>query len=162
MPSITALLHTSNSGLQLGRSLETLHPCDEILIVDHQSTDEALQVAREYGARIVQSLADVAPSYYLQFASSDWILCLDPCESLTESLAASLYEFSLSEISEPTTAAHGILIREEKAQDWIDLPTSETRLIPKNWTRWGRWLPAHDPSAEALEGRLLRFMDRRS
>src|ERR1700733_3463458 len=96
MPTITALLHTSNSGLQLGRSLETLHPCDEILIVDHQSTDETLQVAREYGARIVQSVAGVAPGHYLQFASSDWILYLEPNEALTESLAASLYEFKLS------------------------------------------------------------------
>src|ERR1700722_12016172 len=66
MPSITARLHTSNSGFHLGRSLETLHPCAEILIVDHQSHDETLRIAREYGARIVQSVvvpnpADAAP-----------------------------------------------------------------------------------------------------
>lgn len=161
MPAITALLHTSNSGLQLGRSLETLHPCDEILIVDHQSTDDTLRVAREYGARIVQSLAPIGPSYYLQFASSDWILCLDPRESLTESLAASLYEWKLWAMS-GSSGARTALIREEKVQGWIDLPTPETRLIPKNWTRWHGSLPVHDPSAEALEGRLLRFMDRRA
>jgi glycosyltransferase involved in cell wall biosynthesis len=159
MPSITALLHTSNSGLHLGRSLETLHPCDEILIIDHQSSDDTVRIAREYGARIVQSLADIAPSHYLQFASSGWILCLDPRESLTESLAASLYEWKLSEPTDFSPAC-GILIREEKAQGWIDLPAPETRLIPQTWTRWQGWLPVHDPAAEALEGRLLRFMDR--
>jgi glycosyltransferase involved in cell wall biosynthesis len=161
MPSITALLHSSNSGWQLGRALETLHPCDEILIVDHQSSDETLRIAREYGARIVQSLAGVAPSHYLQFARSAWILCLEPNEALTESLAASLYEFKLSEIAQPIRP-RSVFLREEKAQGWIDLPAPETRLGPKSWTRWKGWLPAHDPSAEALEGRLLRFMDRRS
>jgi glycosyltransferase involved in cell wall biosynthesis len=161
MPSITALLHTSNSGLQLGRALETLHPCDEILIVDHQSTDETLQVAREYGARIVQSVAGVAPGHYLQFASSDWILYLEPNESLTESLAASLYEFKLS-TPPRSTSPRSVFLREETAKGWIDLPQPETRLIPRSWAGWQGWLPSHDPSAEALEGRLLRFMDRRA
>ena len=160
MPSITALLHTSNSGLQLGRSLETLHPCDEILIVDHQSSDETLRIAREYGAQIVQSLAGVAPRHYLQFASSEGILCLDPRESLTESLAASLYEFKLSRPE--SLRPRNVFLREEKAQGWIDLPTPETRLIPKSWTRWQGWLPAQDPSAEALAGQLLRFVDSRA
>jgi glycosyltransferase involved in cell wall biosynthesis len=161
MPTVTALLHTSNSGLQLGRALETLHPCDEILIVDHQSTDDTLRIAREYGARIVQSLAGVAPTHYLQFAAADWLLCLDSRESLTESLAASLYEFKLSTLAE-SARPRSVLLREEKAQGWIDLPTPETRLIPRSWTRWQGWLPAQDPSAEALEGRLLRFTNRRS
>jgi len=164
MPSITALLHTSNSGFHLGRSLETLHPCAEILIVDHQSHDETLRIAREYGARIVQSVvvpnpADVAPPHYLQFASSDWILCLDPRESLSESLAASLYEFKLSTLAD-SIRPRSVFLREEKTQGWIDLPTPETRLIPKSWTRWQGSLPVQDSTVDALEGRLLRFMDR--
>lgn len=160
MPSITALLHTSNSGSQLGRALETLYPCDEILIVDHQSHDDTARVAREYGARIVRSLNGVAPGHYLQFASSDWIFCLAPNESLTESLAASLYELRLSAIAE-SIRPRSVFLREEKAQGWIDLPIPETRLIPRNWARWQGWLPAQHPT-EALEGRLLRFTDRQS
>jgi glycosyltransferase involved in cell wall biosynthesis len=161
MPSITALLYTSNSGSQLGRALETLYPCNEILIVDRQSTDETLRIAREYGARIVPSVAGVTPSHYLQFARSDWILCLAANESLTESLAASLYECKLSKKSE-SVVARGVLTREEAAKGWIDLPTPETRLIPRDWAHWQGRLPAYDPSAETLEGRLLRFTDRQS
>jgi glycosyltransferase involved in cell wall biosynthesis len=53
MPGITALIHTHNDGLRLGRCLETLYPCDDILVVDHGSDDWTLRVAHEYGAQII-------------------------------------------------------------------------------------------------------------
>jgi glycosyltransferase involved in cell wall biosynthesis len=53
MPPITALLHTTNDALRLGRALETLLPCAEIIIVDHHSADATRRIARDYGARIV-------------------------------------------------------------------------------------------------------------
>ena len=37
MPPFTALLHTHNDALRLGRALETLFAGSEILIVDHHS-----------------------------------------------------------------------------------------------------------------------------
>jgi glycosyltransferase involved in cell wall biosynthesis len=104
MPSITALLHTFNHALQLGRALETLHPCDEILIVDHHSQDATLRIAHEYGARIVQASSGSTPDQYWRCASFDWILCLEPDESLTEALAASLYEWK----SAPTVGTGSI------------------------------------------------------
>src|SRR5208337_5267765 len=105
MASITALLHTQNDALRLGRALETLYPCDDILVVDHGSHDNSVHVAREYGARVVGARAGATPDHYLHFAGggleqparanaistgSGWVLHLDPRESLTESLAASL------------------------------------------------------------------------
>ena len=93
MPSITALLHTENDALRLGRALETLYACDDILIVDHGSRDATVRVAREYGARVVNATAGFSSQEYLRFARAGWILCLDPCESLTEKLAASLFEW---------------------------------------------------------------------
>ena len=53
MPSITALLHTENDALRLGRCLETLYPCDYIHVVDHGSQDGTVPLAREYGARVI-------------------------------------------------------------------------------------------------------------
>jgi glycosyltransferase involved in cell wall biosynthesis len=60
MPPLTALLHTTNDALRLGRALETLLPCAELLIVDHHSTDATLRVARAYGARILPAEASDA------------------------------------------------------------------------------------------------------
>src|SRR5579863_9472529 len=91
MVRIAAVVHTYNDALRLGRCLETVYPCDEIVVVDHGSQDRTLQVAREYGARAI--VATGGDKKFWQPSDAEWILCLDPRESLTESLAASLFEW---------------------------------------------------------------------
>src|ERR1700730_10220583 len=92
MPPITALLHTTNDALRLGRSLETLLPCAEIIIVDHHSADATRRIARAYGARIVTADSQAAAHHYLNLASHDWIFCIEPAESITEELQARVFE----------------------------------------------------------------------
>jgi len=154
MPAITALLHTENDALRLGRTLETLYPCDDILIIDHGSRDGTVRLAREYGARVVDAQTDASSQQYLPAPSSGWILCLDPHESLTESLAATLYEWKSLP---PAAASFSVFLREETADGWIEIPTAQTRLIPADWSRWLGRLPVTDRFALALEGELLRF-----
>lgn len=155
MPPITALLHTANDALRLGRALEMLLPCSEILIVDHHSSDATLRVAREYGARIVPANSLASANNYLDLARHDWILCLDPAESLTEALQATLFEWSsLPVAGEPAFSVSG---REQIGGEWRDFPAPEIRLIPRSWTLWHGLLPGHQPAAIALEGKILRF-----
>ena len=52
MPKITALLHTHNDAMRLGRALDSLRPCDEVLIIDDNSEDNTSRVAHENGAHI--------------------------------------------------------------------------------------------------------------
>ena len=52
MPPIAAILHTSNDARTLGRALESLRSCDELLVMDHGSSDDTRKIAREYGARV--------------------------------------------------------------------------------------------------------------
>jgi glycosyltransferase involved in cell wall biosynthesis len=158
MPPITALLHTTNAALRLGRALETLLPCAEILIVDHDSADSTLRVARDYGARIVLPHNQVPPNHYLDQARYDWILCLDPSESLSEGLQASLFEWSLlPETAVAGRASFSLRVREQIGEDWRTVAPPETRLIPRKWALWNGIVPAQDPSAIALEGELLRL-----
>jgi glycosyltransferase involved in cell wall biosynthesis len=160
MPPITALLHTENDALRLGRCLETLYPCDHILIVDHGSGDGTVHVAREYGAQVVAAAPGASPDEYLLSTTPGWILSLDPRESLTESLAASLFELKdqLKAQSKPDSArAFSVFLREESAAGWLDISPPQTRLVPHAWNRWKGGLPIHDPSAVTLEGELLRF-----
>jgi hypothetical protein len=157
MPAITALIHTSNDALRVGRALETLYPCDEILVIDHASRDATVRVAHEYGARVVAAKADAPTAHYAQLDPAAWILCLDPCESLTESLAASLYEWK-TERQPGSIPAFSVYLREETAQGWISNPVAQTRLVPAHWSRWKNMFPANDPAAVTLEGELLRFI----
>ena len=157
MPVITALLHTENDALRLGRALETLYPCDGILVVDHGSADGTVQIARNYGAHVIVAKEGRSPDSYLRSVTAGWILCLDPHESLTESLAASLYEWKQLHAAAPLDPA-AVFLREETEQGWVAIPTAQTRLIPPTWNRWHGRFPAHEPSALTLEGELLRFV----
>jgi hypothetical protein len=160
MDSITALLHTENDGLRLGRALETLYACDDILIVDHGSRDATLRIAREYGARVVVATPECSSQDYLRFAHAGWILCLDPRESLTEKLAASLFEWKSESLAAkpPAASVYSVFLREETAQGWVEVPAAQTRLVPQGWRLWKGKYPMHEPSALALEGELLRFV----
>jgi glycosyltransferase involved in cell wall biosynthesis len=176
MPSITALLHTHNDAMRLGRCLETLYPCDEIMIIDHESTDATVHIGREYGAKIIPSeMRGQPPPAVLRSKAplpryktpetltpdSTWILCLDPRESISESLAASLFELK----SQPAEASqpYSVFLREETAEGWLQHPTAQTRLVPQTWNDWREWNDGNGnlsqaASALVLEGELLRFV----
>ena len=161
MPAITALLHTRNDALRLGRALETLLPCDEIVVVDHGTDYAARRIAREYGARVVSAKANITPSQCLHLARHDWILCLEPRESLTETLAASLFEWKAEwkpKAQSQQPIAFSFLLREETPNGWQTNPTPQTRLVPRSWSHWNGMLPASEASAITLEGALLRFI----
>jgi|SRR5579871_817079 len=159
MPSITALIETRNDALRLGRCLETLYPCDEIVVVDRGSRDATVHIAREYGARVVEAAKGSAFDHCLQSANAEWILYLDPHESLTEALAASLYEWKSEMLaSDPPASAFCVYLREETTEGWVEHPAALTRLVPADWSRWEGRFPAHDSAALALEGELLRFV----
>jgi glycosyltransferase involved in cell wall biosynthesis len=165
MASITALLFTQNDGLRLGRALETLYACDDILVVDHGSRDATVRVAREYGAKVVDARPGPSPADYVrscrpESAKAEWILCLDPHESLTEKLAASLFEWKSELVrgEAPAAPAFSVFLREETAEGWVEVPAAQTRLVPLAWNSWKGTLPAHEPAAITLEGEVLRFV----
>lgn len=156
MPPITAILHTYNDELRLGRALQTLLPCDEILIIDHGSTDSTLRIARQYGAKILLA-AELAPTDLLHFARHEWVLVLQPSESVSEPLEAALFEWKFSPL--PTLdriPAFSVPVREQTHEGWIALDPA-TRLVPRTWSRWDGPLPANHRQAKVLKGELLRF-----
>jgi glycosyltransferase involved in cell wall biosynthesis len=157
MPPITALLHTSNDGVRLGRTLEMLLPCAELLIVDHGSTDGTRRVAREYGARVVAAGRPEETSHYTELPRHDWILCMQPGESITEALQATLFEWRLRPSREVEGSVFCVSFREQTGEDWLRLPVPETRLIPRSWSHWQGHLPARQDSAIPLDGEMLRL-----
>jgi glycosyltransferase involved in cell wall biosynthesis len=157
MFSLTAFLHTKNDALRLGRCLETVYPCNAIVVIDHGSTDDTLHVAREFGAKVVSLDADTQAQKVLPLQpliTTEWLLCLDPRESLSEALAASLFEWRAAAHD---ARAYAIHLREENAQGWIDNPVPQLRLVPVTWDRWNSRFPLSQPSSPTLAGKLLRF-----
>jgi glycosyltransferase involved in cell wall biosynthesis len=156
MPAITALLHTCNDELRIGRALETLRPCDEIVIVDHGSQDRTLRIAREYGV-VYRTAHEEQGLEAARAARCEWVLCLRPTESLSEMLEASLYEWKLRE-EKDVAEVQGVAVRvrEEHEGSWTEL-APELRLVRRQWADWAEGLPAARAASLQLEGDLLRF-----
>jgi len=151
MPRLTALIHTHHDELRLGRTLESLRPCDELLIFDDASQDGTAAVAREYGARVLP-----AAGATLHLARHDWILCLLPTEALSEGLEASLFEWKLGEHA--PAGAFSMTVREQAGDEWVSHPPT-TRLVNRHGRPWTGSLPPDDPQAQLLAGDLLRFRE---
>ncbi len=152
MPKLTALIRTRNDAARIGRVLESLRPCDEFLIIDDDSSDDTIRVAREYGARV--GLAGAEDRNHAELAQNDWILCVSPAEALTEALEAALFEWK--QIEHGAARSFRVGIREETRKGWNSLPPV-TRLVNRRRVGIGDGMPAEDPSGHLLDGDLLRF-----
>jgi hypothetical protein len=154
MPGISALIHTCNDERRLGRTLETLRPCDEIVIVDHASEDGTAKVARDYGAKVVAAVTGVQDGAYANDCKNDWVLCLLPTESITETLEATLLEWKSNVFPEGNTAGYAVRIRSSENGHTL---SQELRLVNRTKLNWQGITPESHSDQPVLEGDLLRF-----
>ncbi len=155
MPKISALLHTHNDALRLGRALDSLRPCDEVLIIDEDSEDETEKVARAHGATFKTAIPGVTSGAYAMDASHEWILCLRPNEALSDDLEAALFEWKEQE-PEQSQTCYGMPVREENDHGWKKHPP-QVRLINRNRMNWVGAMPPEQPGCAVLSGDLLSF-----
>ena len=86
-PPLSAVVTTFNNAGTLASCLQSLAFCDEIVLLDSDSTDATRQIAEHYGARIfVESFKGYGPQKQsaIDKARHDWILLLDADESLAD------------------------------------------------------------------------------
>lgn len=98
--SISLCMIMKNEEKRLGRCLESIKGLvHEIIIVDTGSTDESINIARSYGARVMSSpwCDDFAYSRNvgLKAATKNWILILDPDELISKSDHAAIRDHTL-------------------------------------------------------------------
>lgn len=91
---LSALISSRNEGHLLGRCLDAVSFCDELIVIDIDSDDDTETVAQSHGARVVPhayvpiaeaARVDVAPQ-----ARHDLLLVVDPDEEVPPPLAAEL------------------------------------------------------------------------
>jgi glycosyltransferase involved in cell wall biosynthesis len=91
---ITATIITLNEERNIGRAIESLRCCDEILIADSGSIDRTVELAQKLGARVFEAgwrgFAG-QKNWTAEQASHDWILSLDADEALSEALEAEIW-----------------------------------------------------------------------
>ena len=164
MRKITALIHTHNDAQRIGRLLETLRPCDEVLVIDHGSTDNTRKVVGQYGANFKSGVPGVNRGVYAIDARHDWIFCLLPNEALSETLEAALFEWKqreeLPDDDEQLVAklqtSFSMHVREETESGWKEV-APQVRLVNRKLVNWEGDLPPDAPETEVLAGDVLRF-----
>src|SRR3989338_6091457 len=88
--NLTVVVPTKNEEDKIGRCLESVKWTYEIVIVDGYSKDRTLEIAKGYGAKIVQNRFDgnfdKERNLGIDNSTGDWILQLDADEVVTPEL----------------------------------------------------------------------------
>ena len=155
MQKISALIHANNDAARLARAIESLRLCDEILVVDHGSSDSTDSVAKKHGARVKAAILGVQDGAYVTDLANDWVLCIQPSESASEDLEASLLEWKQRDPDE-SIIGFRVRVREQNEHGW-HLLGQEVRLVNRKRINWTDTLPPNIPGAKPLRGDLLRF-----
>jgi len=90
---ISALVPTRNEETNLPECLASLAFCDEIVVVDSESTDRTVEIARAAGARVLVRRFDDWSSqknWALAQLAHPWALCVDADERVDDTLAAAI------------------------------------------------------------------------
>ncbi len=130
---VSALILTFNEEINIARCLDALSWCDDIVIVDSGSTDRTLEIARQYGARIVQRPFDnfaAQRNFGLDQGEMkhEWVLHLDADEVATPAFRAAI------EALEPVEGIDGYYVPSKTMLfgQWLKhagmYPTSQARL----------------------------------
>ncbi len=135
---LSAVLITRNAAAVLAPCLESLAFADEIVVVDSGSSDGTAEIARRFGARLVQKEwlgFGRQKQYAVDQARHDWVLCLDADETVSPQLAASI-------------------------QAALAAPVSPVYRMPRRNRFLGRWL-AHGEGYPDWSPRLFNRMNAR-
>jgi glycosyltransferase involved in cell wall biosynthesis len=88
--SFTGVVVVCNEDERLRECLESLSFCSEVLVIDLESKDRSVEIARDCGARVLNHervpTAGVARKYGSKHAKNDWTVFLDPDEVFPASL----------------------------------------------------------------------------
>ena len=162
---VTATVITFNEAANIKAALESLSWADELIVVDSESTDDTVAIARQFTDRVI---VRAWPGYVAQKnfaaeqASHDWIFSLDADERVSPALAS-----EISEVLKSGGATVGYRVprvtfhlgRWIRSTDWY--PDYQLRLYDR---RHGRWSGRHvHESVKAagpvvdLRGELLHY-----
>lgn len=126
---ISAVVNTRNEEANIVECLKSLSFCHEIVVVDMESTDNTVKLAKEYTHKVFShknvGYVEPARNFAISKAVGDWILIVDADERIPKKLAKELV--SLSQTGE---------------HDFVRLPRKN--LVFGQWLQHSRWWPDYN------------------
>jgi len=137
---ISAVINTRNESENIFDCLNSLKFCDEIVVVDMESTDNTKEIAKQFTDKVFDhpmvGYVEPARNFAISKAIGDWILVIDADERIPKTLAIKLEE-----------------IAEKNEIDYVRIPRQN--LIFGQWVRHSRWWP--DFNIRFFKKRLSRM-----
>lgn len=96
---VSAILKTKNNEEKLCETLESIKDFDEIIIIDEHSTDDTVEIAKEYKSKIIYADKNdftIAQNQALQEASNEWIFILEENEIIPQKLIFEIQNYILN------------------------------------------------------------------
>lgn len=166
---LSAVLITRDEAPRIEASVAALRFCDEVVVVDAESTDGTAALAAAAGARVVTrpwpgDFADQRNFADAQ-ATGDWCFAVDPDEEVSEALAAEILRF----VADPGPYVGMSFVRRERIfGKWIEGGGWGTQRKLRLYRRGaGRWtgrvhekMVVDGPVAHAVEPLVHRSYDR--
>jgi glycosyltransferase involved in cell wall biosynthesis len=119
MTTLSVIITTYNEENNVPMALESVRWADERIVVDGYSSDHTIKRIQSIATRIVQSAnheqLNINKNLGFSMANSEWILCLDADERITESLATKIREI----LKEPDCDAYRFPRRNYFLGKWI-------------------------------------------
>jgi glycosyltransferase involved in cell wall biosynthesis len=166
MAKLSVLLPTYNEEKMITDCLESVKWADEILVVDSFSTDHTVDIARNYGARIIQHEyinSANQKNWAIPQCTYEWVLQIDADERLDDILKAEIQSI----LQNPTEGVDGYRInfRHHLIGKWVRHsgvnPEYHLRLFRRDSGRFqAREVDAHvmvKGKVVTLSGHILHF-----
>jgi len=143
-PGLSVTIITLNEEQNLGRALESVKWADEVLVVDSGSTDKTLDIARDFGAKVLKNPwtgYGQQKNFAQDHATHPWILNLDADECVPPLLATEIQK-RLEQIGTGECQARGFYLPRKTYYlgRWIQhggwYPNYLVRLADRNHARW--------------------------
>lgn len=139
--SISAFVICYNEEDNVQACLESLAFCDEILVIDSYSTDKTTQIARNFGAKVIerkwQGFRD-QKAFGLSQVSHQWVLNIDADERVTKELRSSIEQVLRGDF----TSVQG-LAKDDQPQEVIGFYVNRVVYYLGRWWRTGGWYPEY-------------------
>ena len=96
---VSAIINTKNNEEKLCETLESIKDFDEIIVIDEHSTDDTIEIAKEYKAKIIyadkNNLA-LAQNQALNESKNDWIFIVKQNEIIPQKLIFEISNYILN------------------------------------------------------------------
>lgn len=94
--TLSVVVLAKNEEKNIGNCLKSLTFCDEMIVIDDNSQDETINIAKQFKAKIFTHSLDNnfanQRNFGLQKAQSEWVLFLDADEIVSDTLAAEILD----------------------------------------------------------------------